>query len=103
MRYWTLSSHAYEVGLYRATATVRVSRRGMARFDLLGSAVAQSAAETAGSADADGRVTLVIPIESIDQAAADLMRLGTDAEVLEPLELRRRVAEIARNIVSLYG
>jgi len=46
---------------------------------------------------------LVIPIESIDQAAADLMRLGTDAEVLEPLELRRRVAEIARNIVSLYG
>jgi predicted DNA-binding transcriptional regulator YafY len=103
VRYWTLSSRAYEVGLYRATATVRVSRRGMAKFDLLGSAVAQSAAQTAGSADADGWVTLVIPIESIDQAAADLMSLGTDAEVLEPWELRRRIAETAHELSRLYA
>jgi hypothetical protein len=103
VRYWTLSSRAYEVGLYRATATVRVSRLGMAKFDLLGSAVAQSAAQTAGSADADGWVTLAIPIESIDQAAADLMSLGTDAEVLEPLELRRRIAETAHELSRLYA
>jgi hypothetical protein len=30
------------------------------------------------------------------------MRLGAEAEVLEPLELRRRIAETARDISSLY-
>ena len=45
---------------------------------------------------------VVIPIESVDQAAADLIRLGTDAEVLEPLELRNRLVE-TRRLADLYG
>jgi len=39
---------------------------------------------------------------SVDQATADLMRLGTDAEVLEPSELRSRIAETARRLADLY-
>jgi predicted DNA-binding transcriptional regulator YafY len=103
VRYWTVSSRAYEVGVYRAKAVMCVSPSGMSKLDLLGSAVVQAAAETAGSADADGWVSVVIPIESVDQAAADLMRLGTDAEVLEPPELRCRIAEAARAVSRLYG
>jgi predicted DNA-binding transcriptional regulator YafY len=62
----------------------------------------QAAAETASSPDADGWVQVVIPIEAIDQAAADLMRLGTDAEVVDPPELRHRIAEMAYELSRLY-
>jgi predicted DNA-binding transcriptional regulator YafY len=103
VRFWTTASRAYELGLYRGNAMLRVSPRGMTKFDLLGSAVAKAAAETASPPDADGRVRVVIPIESVDQAAAELIRLGTDAEVLEPAELRSRIAETARRLTDLYG
>jgi predicted DNA-binding transcriptional regulator YafY len=101
-RFWTTASRAYEIGLYRGEAVLRVSPRAMAQFDLFGSAVAQAAAETASPPGADGWVRVVIPIEAIDQAAADLIRLGTDAEVLEPEELRQRIAESARDLLRLY-
>jgi len=103
VRFWTTASRAYEVGLYRGNAVLRVSARGMRRLDLFGSAVVQAAAQTAGPPDADGWVQVVIPIEAIDQAAADLMRLGTDAEVIDPPELRHRIAEMAHELSRLYG
>lgn len=102
VRFWTTASRAYEVGLYRGKAVLRVSPRGMTKWELFGSAVAQAAAETAGPPGADGWVRVVIPIESVDQAAADLMRLGTDAEVFEPAELRHRIAEAARELSRRY-
>ena len=103
VRFWTMSSRAYEVGLYRSEAILRVSPSGMPKLDQLGSVVAQVAAETAALPDRDGWVRVVIPIESIDQAAADLIRLGTDAEVLEPAELRWRIAENAQALSALYS
>jgi predicted DNA-binding transcriptional regulator YafY len=103
VRFWTTASRAYEVGLYRGTAVLRVSPRALTQFELLGSAVAQAAAETASPPDADGWVRVVIPIEGVDQAAAELMRLGTDAEVLEPPEVRRRIAEMALDLTRRYG
>ena len=102
VRFWTRSSRAYEVGLYRSKAVLRASPSGMSKLDLLGSVVARAAAETAAPPDRDGWIRVVIPIESIDQAAADLARLGTDAEVLEPPELRHRIAANARALLRLY-
>jgi predicted DNA-binding transcriptional regulator YafY len=103
VRFWTTASRAYEVGLYRGNAVLRVSTRGMTKFGPLGSAVAQAVAQTAGPPDTEGWVEVVIPIESVDHAAADLIRLGTDVEVLEPTELRRRIADTARQLIGLYG
>jgi predicted DNA-binding transcriptional regulator YafY len=102
VRFWTTATRAYEVGLYRGKAVLRVSPRGMTKWELFGSAVAQAAAETASPPDSDGWSRVVIPIESVDQAATDLIRLGADAEVLEPLELRCRIAEIARELSHVY-
>ncbi len=101
-RFWTTASRAYETGLYRGTATLRVSPLGMRRLGLLGAAVAQASADTAGPPGADGWVIVVIPIESGEQAAADIMRLGTEAEVLGPAELRRHIAELAHALSHVY-
>jgi predicted DNA-binding transcriptional regulator YafY len=68
----------------------------------LGSAVTEAAAETASVPDAKGWVTVTIPVESTDQAAAELFRLGTEAEVLEPAALRRAIVAKAWALSKLY-
>lgn len=102
VRFWTASARAYEVGLYRGKAMLRVSPSGLPKLEQLGAAVQQAARDTVGAAEAGGWVQVIIPIESIDQAAADLLRLGTDVEVLKPAALRRRLVKAAREIVRLY-
>lgn len=37
------------------------------------------------------------------QATADMLRLGPEAEVLEPEDLRRRVAESIAGMARVYG
>jgi predicted DNA-binding transcriptional regulator YafY len=102
VHFWTTATRAFELGLYRGKGVLRVTARGLARLELLGAAVALAAAETASAPDGKGRVTVTVPIESPEQAAAELLRLGTDAEVLEPPELRQRMAESARLLARLY-
>jgi predicted DNA-binding transcriptional regulator YafY len=102
VRFWTVASQTYEVGLFRDKAVLRVSPRGMAKFNLFGAAVSRAAAESASPPDSDGWITVQIPIESIDRASTDLMRLGVDAEVLEPPELRERIGRLAAEISRLY-
>ena len=101
VRFWTESSRAFEVGLYREQAVLRASPRAMMRLERLGATVTEAARDTAEAADADGWVRVTIPIESIDQAAIDLLMLGTEAEVLKPRELRRRIATAARGMAKL--
>jgi predicted DNA-binding transcriptional regulator YafY len=80
-----------------------VTARGLAKLDVLGSLVAQAAAETATPADADGWISVTIPIESVERAASGLIALGADAEVLEPAELRERLAATVHELVRLYA
>jgi predicted DNA-binding transcriptional regulator YafY len=44
----------------------------------------------------------VVPIESIDDAYAMFLRLGADVEIIEPLELRSRMAATANGMAGLY-
>jgi predicted DNA-binding transcriptional regulator YafY len=101
VRFWTESSRAFEVGLYREQAVLRASPRAMMRLERLGATVMDAARESAEAPDDDGWVRVTIPIESIDQAAIDFLMLGTEAEVLKPRELRRRIATAARGMAKL--
>ena len=80
-----------------------MTARGLAKLDVLGSLVAQAAAETATPADADGWLRVTIPIESIERAASGLIALGADAEVVEPSELRARLIETVQKLARLYA
>ena len=103
VRFWNASSRAFEVGLYRGAAQLRVSKRGMARLESLGATVLQAAHDTAEPEKSGGWTKITIPIESIDQAAWDMLKLGSEAEVLKPVALRRRVARAARDVAQLNG
>jgi predicted DNA-binding transcriptional regulator YafY len=53
--------------------------------------------------DCVGWLSVTIPIESIDRAASGLIALGADAEVVEPSELRERLATTVQELVRLYA
>jgi predicted DNA-binding transcriptional regulator YafY len=49
------------------------------------------------------RLEIVIPTESLDHAAAEILRLGTDVEVMAPPELRERLAATVRRLAARYA
>ncbi|MEV6117775.1 WYL domain-containing protein [Streptomyces sp. NPDC052109] len=83
----------------RGTAVVRLTPRLLAQLpDLLEPAVARAAQDSAGPPGPDGRVQAAIPVESPDHAVGMLLRLGAEAEVTAPPELR---ALMTRTITAL--
>jgi predicted DNA-binding transcriptional regulator YafY len=102
-RFWVTSSRAFETSVYHSNATLRVTARGLAKLDVLGSRVAQAAAATATPADTDGWFRVTIPIESVERAASGLIALGAEGEVVDPPELRARLAMTVQELVRLYA
>lgn len=101
--YWEASSKAFEAQLYTGQATVRLSPRGMWMLAQLPQAVEEMARATAGPADTEGWVTAAIPIETVEHAAGEILKLGVEAEVLGPPDLRARMAEIVRRLAGVYS
>ncbi|HEY0575556.1 MAG TPA: WYL domain-containing protein [Pseudonocardia sp.] len=87
--YWRGYLARFDERRHWAEAELRVSADGFARLDqLLEPAVVAAARRTAGEPGADGWRRITVPIESPAQAVPELLRLGADAEVLAPAELR---------------
>ncbi|MGK5498774.1 helix-turn-helix transcriptional regulator [Streptomyces sp. URMC 125] len=101
--YWEGASRRLEAARYRGEAHLRVSPRALRMLPVqFGSAGARAAAG-AGEPEADGWVRVVLPVESTPVAVSDLLRLGTDAEVLGPGELREAVADAVGELARRYG
>ncbi|GAA4535512.1 helix-turn-helix transcriptional regulator [Nonomuraea ferruginea] len=93
----------FEARLRRGEAVVRLSPSGLERLrDLMTPGVVAAAKETAQPPDEEGWITVTLPIESVGHAVAEFLRLGADAEVVSPPELRERVADTAERIVRRY-
>jgi predicted DNA-binding transcriptional regulator YafY len=101
--HWRAWSEEFEARLVRGYATVRLAPHARELLGYyLGSAVARAAERAASPPDSDGWITTTIPIESLQHATGALLRLGTEAEVLEPPELRARIAETVAALATLY-
>jgi predicted DNA-binding transcriptional regulator YafY len=99
--YWAAWAQRYEKSVHIGTAVVRLSPAGLERLPhVLGPAVAGAVAETS-RAD-DGFVVATIPVEKLEVAHHDLQKLGSDVEVLEPLELRALMTQTARQLAVTY-
>jgi len=101
-RYWAEATERFEAGLMRDTAELRASPRGLTRLRLLSAALAEAADKAGTEPDAQGWVRVTIPIESIDHAAQELLKLGCEAEVLAPDALRAALGEAVRRMAALY-
>ena len=101
--HWAKATQRFEEGVYRGTATLRVSPTGLAGVRRFSAIVAQAADGSAGRPDARAWRTLTIPIESVENAVREMLKLGAEIEVLEPLELREAMRRAAQRLLALYA
>ncbi|WP_327137782.1 YafY family transcriptional regulator [Streptomyces sp. NBC_01340] len=95
--YWASYQRDFHDRLHRAEAVIRVAPGTR----LTGPAA--QAAESNGRTEHDGWTRAIVPIESVDQAHDEFLRLGAAIEVLEPAELRDRIARTVAGMARLYG
>lgn len=100
--YWGESIARFETGLFRGTATVRATAKGLKRMRYLNAAVAEAIDRANPKPDKRGWHKVTIPIESVEMAAHDLLRIGAECEVLQPVELRAKVKETAVKLNEIY-
>jgi predicted DNA-binding transcriptional regulator YafY len=101
-RYWSESIAAYESSVERVEVTLRIRPD---RIESLGEVVgdrAMARATPTGEPDRDGWTRLRVRMEWPSEAHRQLLRLGPDVEVLAPPEVRTRIAEAARGVLSRY-
>ncbi|PXX53396.1 putative DNA-binding transcriptional regulator YafY [Nocardia tenerifensis] len=101
--YWREYLESFDRRRLRQAATLRMSPLVFDRMpEYFDPAVVQAARESAGAPDAHGWREITLPIESVDRAVPDVLRLGAGAEVLAPNELRERIAEHAGAMGRIY-
>ncbi|MFG2191238.1 helix-turn-helix transcriptional regulator [Streptomyces sp. NPDC048639] len=102
--FWADRAEAFARSILRDTVVLRLSETGAGRLPYATDrAAGREAVESASDPGADGWVTVTLPVESLDVAFGQLLMLGPEAEVLEPVELRRRFADAAVRSAALYG
>jgi predicted DNA-binding transcriptional regulator YafY len=102
-RYWTESIRRFERELYKEQAVVLATPAGLKALRYLSSAVARAVADVKTPRRKDGRVKLRIPIESIEHATGQLLRLSPQVEAIEPLALRQSLLVRLAQSCRLYG
>jgi predicted DNA-binding transcriptional regulator YafY len=101
--HWDRSLAEYARSLPSFVATVMVRGEGLDRLsEVVGSAMAADMIAAAGTPDESGWLSLTFNLEDFWQAESQILRLGADARVIEPAELRDRVASAARRTAALY-
>jgi predicted DNA-binding transcriptional regulator YafY len=91
--YWTAHQRDFHDRLYRSEAMVRLAP---------GATLAR-AVPVNGRTEQDGWTLMSVPIESVEHAHGEFLRLGTDIEVLSPPELRDRIAHTVAELTERYG
>ncbi|MET9969914.1 YafY family protein [Streptomyces sp. NPDC006356] len=89
--YWSAYQRDFHDRLYRHEAVVRLAP---------GVTIDRAANHRTHK---DGWTTVTVPIESVGHAHAEFLRLGTGIEVLEPPELRERIARTVAELAERYG
>ncbi|WP_369190906.1 helix-turn-helix transcriptional regulator [Streptomyces sp. R08] len=91
--YWTAHQRDFHDRLYRGEAVVRLAP---------GATLAR-AVPVNGRTESDGWTLMSVPIESVEHAHGEFLRLGADIEVLAPPELRDRIARTVAQLAERYG
>jgi predicted DNA-binding transcriptional regulator YafY len=101
-RFWETWSKEFEARLMDERARVRLSPAGRRMLRQVSPAAAEAlAAQLTG--EPEGWIEADIPIETLEQASRQLLRLGVEVEVLGPPELRSMITELIGRLARVYG
>jgi predicted DNA-binding transcriptional regulator YafY len=95
--HWSAYQRDFHDRLYRGEAIIRLAP-GVRLTGPAGEAV-----NTNGVTGEDGWTLATVPIESVEHAHGEFLRLGAAVEVLEPQELRERIARTVSELAEVYG
>ncbi|MGA4847545.1 helix-turn-helix transcriptional regulator [Streptomyces sp. G5(2025)] len=101
--YWDEASRGLEARVLRSTARLKVSPSGLRLLPAMFGAAGARAVEGAGEADADGWTEVDLAMEELPVAVSDILRLGLEAEVLGPPELRAEAARCVTGLAQRYA
>lgn len=102
--HWAAQAERFARSILRAEVVVRLSPDGVRGLPhAVDPLAAREALRDAGGPDAQGWVTVTLPVESEEVAHAQLTALGPEAEVLAPAGLRARFAADAARLAARYG
>ncbi len=101
-RYWQQSTERFEAESYPNQARLRLSDLGVRLSGHLLPGYGTMRMSVADEPDADGWFEATMPVGSVEFAACDLLRLGAEVEVLEPVELREYLRDIVARVAALY-
>jgi predicted DNA-binding transcriptional regulator YafY len=97
--FWLERLRAFEEGLPHVDVSLRVRADALGKLRLH----VEPAAKPMVPADGDGWLELTLPFERVEYAYDELLPLGSAVEVVEPVELRERIAETGRELAALYA
>ncbi|MGW5031899.1 helix-turn-helix transcriptional regulator [Streptomyces nigra] len=101
--HWDSYLADFQARRYTGEATIRLSPRGRRRLpDNVAPEVVRAVDSTATAVPGTEWVEAVIPIEGVEHARGELLRLGGDVEVVAPIELRRAMAATVRLLARTY-
>lgn len=100
--YWKEWCFEIEESHSAYTVKVRVSKDFIPYLPHYFGGSIRAAIEMAEPVDEKGRIDLSLSFESLEAARDRILGFGSGMEVLEPLALRCSIADIARQIVSVY-
>ncbi|SCL20564.1 Predicted DNA-binding transcriptional regulator YafY, contains an HTH and WYL domains [Micromonospora nigra] len=103
--HWREQADGFLRAMLRAEVTLRLSPAGLHRLRHTADAPFAYAEAVAAASEPDGQGWVVtrLPVESVEVAYTQLLALGPEVEVLDPPELRGRLAEAAARAVALYA
>lgn len=101
--YWTESTRRYEEGLHPNRAEIRLSPWGIEAMGEFLPPYVRAGAVVSDEADAQGWRRVTLSVGSLAHAAMEILRFGTDAEVIGPPELRAKMAEVVSTLAKTYA
>ncbi|MFJ1545069.1 helix-turn-helix transcriptional regulator [Streptomyces sp. NPDC088246] len=101
--HWRTYLEFFESRRHRGEAVVRLSPNALSRLPhVWDAAMAAAAQRTATPPDAEGWSRVTIPVESVEHALPELLKLGAEAEVLAPPALRDHLTRTLDALTCLY-
>jgi predicted DNA-binding transcriptional regulator YafY len=101
--FWTESSAAYERDTPRTEVVLRIARE---RLDRLRGVIGERPFDTIERLDADdpdGWLRIRLQLDWPNEVASQILAVGPDCELLEPVELRERMGAQAARVAAHYA
>jgi predicted DNA-binding transcriptional regulator YafY len=98
--FWEESSAKFKTSLPKYTATLRASSFVIPRLPYGGRF---ARVEHVGELEEDGWVKVAMRFQFEEEACEYVLSFGTQVEVLEPVELREKIVQMAQDVIEFYA